>query len=95
MLLIAEILLTIAVWRKGWRGWALLPMAIVLGLAFIIGSVAGAGGASEETLLAVGLILDFAGIAALIMMTARAPKRVKEDRHAERPTVPVTAAGQN
>ena len=83
MLLIAEIVLTVAAWRKGWKGWALLPMALVVGLGFVIGFVAGADNVTDGTLLALGLILDLSGIGALIIMTARAPKRMHHHRNSE------------
>ncbi len=48
MILILEIILTINAWNKGWRWWALLPVAIVFGVAYIIGAVIGASGGTIE-----------------------------------------------
>ena len=75
MFLIIEIILTVTAWRKGWRGWALLPMGIVLGIAFVIGVAIEASGGSVENVFGVALMLDISGIVALIIMTAKAPGR--------------------
>lgn len=75
MLIIAEIILTVTAWRKGWRRWALLPMGIVLGIAFVIGVAIGTSGASAEDVFGVAFILDIPAIVALIIMTAKAPTR--------------------
>lgn len=75
MLLTAEILLTIAAWRKGWRGWSLLPMGIVLGVASVIGLAVGTAGGTQQDLIGPGLVLDAMAVVALITMTARSPKR--------------------
>ena len=39
MLLIAEIVLTIIAWKRGWRLWVILPWAIVLGALLMRGLV--------------------------------------------------------
>lgn len=83
MLLIVEILLTVAVWRKGWKGWALLPVGIECVLAFFIGMAVGAAGVKQEGFMGVALLLDVMTIVALVIMRVRAPKRVQEDRRAE------------
>ena len=75
MLLIIEILLTISVWKRGWKGWALLPMGIVLGVAFVMGLVVGTTGVSEQDFVGPCLILELLGIVALVIMAARVPKR--------------------
>ena len=75
MLIIAEIILTVTAWRKGWRVWALLPMGIVLWIAFVIGVTIGASGASAENVFGVAFMLDISAIVALIIMTAKAPSR--------------------
>jgi hypothetical protein len=68
MLLIAEIWLTVAAWKKGWRGWALLPIA----LAIMAGLIA--GGTTGEFHLEF-ILFDVAAVAALGVMVARSPKR--------------------
>ena len=75
MLIIVEIILTIAAWRKGWRWLALLPLSGVLGIAFLIGFLAGAVG-SEQDLIIPCLLLDLSGLIALIVMTAQKPKKL-------------------
>lgn len=93
MLLIAEIILTITAWRKGWRGWALLPMAVVLGLAFVIGLAVGAAGGSDQDVVGPCLILEVLGIVALIIMAARAPKTNRQVSRTHLPKEVVTVKG--
>lgn len=78
MLLILEIILTVAAWRRGWKAWALLPFAVYLFLAFMFGAVIGASGGSMDTALAVGFLLDLTAIVTLIVMVAR--PRASEQR---------------
>lgn len=77
MLFIVEIGLVVAAWRKGWRGLALMPLGITLGLAFLIGGAVGASGGSIEDAIPVLLLVDFACIGVLIGMVVRAPKGVQ------------------
>jgi len=95
MLLIAEILLTIAAWQKGWKAWALLPMTILFALGFLIGLVIDPGSTCEEDLMAFGLILDLGNIGVLITMTARPPKRGHDGKPVELPTGSVLPARQS
>ena len=64
MLLILEIALAIAAWKRGWKGWALLPFGI--GLAVVI--LTALAGASADGVVGMGFILDLASIATLIVM---------------------------
>ena len=66
MLLIFEIILTVTAWRRGWKAWALVPLAT----AFSIGFVIGASGGSMDTAMAVGLPVDLAAIGTLVAMVA-------------------------
>jgi len=93
MLLIVEGILTIVAWRKGWRGWALLPLGIVLGLAFVIGVAVAAAGGTERDAVGFGLVLDLMGMAALIGMTVRGPKKVHFENKPELPVKTVSAGG--
>ena len=74
MLLIAEIILTITAWRKGWKGWALLPVGICLAIGFMIGMVAGQNGTDIP---AAALIFDLMAVIALIIMTAKGPDKIE------------------
>ena len=79
MLLILEIILTIVSWRKGWRGWALLPAGIVGFIAFIIGAMAGAAGYSGTQVrgLTVAILpLDLLCVGVLVWMASKGRKRV-------------------
>lgn len=77
MLLIIEIMLTVAAWKKGWRGWALLPVAICFATAFLLGAAAGANGTSPDDFVGIGLVLDVLLVVVLGVMIAKAPA-VKE-----------------
>jgi len=83
MLLILEIALTVAAWRKGWGLRALLPLAFAFGLAFIMGVVGGASGGSVSDLTVPCFLCDLGAVIALIVMTRRAP--AAEDPHHSTP----------
>lgn len=85
MLMIAEILLTIRAWKKGWRVRALLPMGIALGVCIFMGAAAGASGGSADDLLGLALLIELLGVVALIVMCARGPS------HAISPAYPIIA----
>lgn len=76
MLLALEIILTITAWRKGWRGWALLPLGLGVVLGLVIGSSAGVAGVRAEAVLGPCLIFDVLVIIALAVMAAKAPRKV-------------------
>jgi len=71
MLLVLEIILTVAAWCRGWKGWALVPIAVGLFLGFLFGGVIGASSGSMEAAVVVGLLLDVAVTGTLIVMVAR------------------------
>jgi hypothetical protein len=71
--LIIEILLTIKAWRRGWRGFALLPLGILLPAGLLLGMVIGASGGNLEQALPVGILLEIACIGVLIRLAARGP----------------------
>jgi hypothetical protein len=69
MLLIAEIVLTVIAWRKGWRSRALLPLGIAGGVGFILGILIGVTHAAPVYRLA-GLPLDVGAVIALVIMSS-------------------------
>lgn len=77
MFLIAEILLTIFAWRRGWRWLALLPVGIVLAIGFFIGVGIGASGGSINDIKGGYVIFDILAIIALIVMVSVKPKSKK------------------
>lgn len=74
MLLAAEIGLTVAAWRRGWKGWALLPFGVALGIGFLIGAIMGASGASEGSIFASAIAVDVLCVGTLAGMVAK-PRR--------------------
>ncbi len=70
MLLFIEIALTTAAWKRGWKGWALLPLVIGMGIGFMSGLFM----VSDESALAFGFMLDLMCIGALIGMVVAKKK---------------------
>lgn len=77
MLLIIEVALTIAAWKKGWRGWALLPGGVTLLMGFLLGAMMGAAGVPPENMIGPAVLLDGVFILSLIAMAVWAPKKVQ------------------
>jgi uncharacterized membrane protein YfcA len=71
--LILEIGLTIAAWRNGWKGRALLPLGIGMGIAFFIGLAVGASGGTLEPVGPLLILLDLAAIGVLLWMVSNRP----------------------
>lgn len=68
MLLAIEIMLSISAWKRGWKGWVLMPW-----VALFFGATAlGGAAASQEEALAVGIVCDILLIVVLGIMTATA-----------------------
>jgi uncharacterized membrane protein YfcA len=88
-MLFLEIGLTIAAWRKGWRGMALLPMVAALLFGFLVGAAAGANGATAQSVLPFAFLGDLLCVVALIAMAKHAPRSVETSSPAE--TVPAGA----
>ena len=63
-MLIIEIILTIVAWGRGWKWLAILP----LGLAFGVGLIAGASGATMNDLESL-IWVDILAIIALVVMS--------------------------
>jgi hypothetical protein len=78
MLLILEIWLTIAAWRKGWGALALLPIGAMLLIGFCIGLAVGASGGGTAELMAPALVVELLGILTLIVMASVAPKQAED-----------------
>jgi len=68
MLLILEIILTIRAWRKGWKGLALIPGAIAVGIGMAIGASSGPSGPDMGSLVVTSLVIDGTCIAVLAAM---------------------------
>jgi hypothetical protein len=73
MLLIAQILLTVQAWRKGWRAWALLPVGIDL----LIGILIGMAVEDIDQALAPCLISGLVSLGVLIVLVVKAPRPVQ------------------
>ena len=73
MLLIAEIVLTVLAWRKGWRARALLPVGITFPTALVVGLLITLAGGPEHAPVLVGMLLDVVCVVVLIAMLVRAP----------------------
>ena len=84
--LIIQIVLTIKAWKKGWKGWALLPaptgwvISFFTGLSY--GSVAGPE-ASLAPLIVIGLLIDLISIGVLIAMVNKGRQYSTRNKAAE------------
>ena len=58
MLLIIEVALTIAAWRKGWGARALLPGFVGIAFALLLGGLMLAAGADKTSLLVVSVLTE-------------------------------------
>ena len=78
MLLVLEIMLTITAWRKGYKGFALLPV----GFALLVGVLIGMNNPDADVLSVIWV--DILAIVVLVVMiaTAKAPEDeiVKENK---------------
>jgi hypothetical protein len=74
MLLIAEIILTIFAWRKGWKWLSLIPLGTGMFTGFLIGFAVGSSGGNLDAARGVGVLLDFVIIGVLIYMVIKGPK---------------------
>jgi len=83
MIMLIEILLTVKAWRKGWKGYALLPIAIGMSVSFLIGLAAGASGGKIEDILPLCVLIELTMIISLIVMAVRSPKYVEKQREAD------------
>ena len=70
MLLILEIALGIAAWKRGWKGWAVLPAILPFGIGFFFGLVMGPE-VFESSVVGVGFIIELVCIAVLIFMVVK------------------------
>lgn len=87
MLLILEIALTIAAWKRGWKGWAIVPLAVAVSLGYVIGMVIVAQGGSMEDIIPFTLVGDGVCIVSLIALAACG--RQKVSTYNEKPAAPV------
>lgn len=74
MLVLAEIILTILAWRKGWRWWALIPVAIPFCIGFVMGIGIASQGGSISDIGGWTIIFDVLAITALIVLVSVKPK---------------------
>jgi len=74
MLLIAEILLTIFAWRKGWKWYALIPLCATVLIGLLIGVGIGASGGTTQDAFGIGVVLDIIAVVVLIGMVSKGPK---------------------
>lgn len=78
--MLLQIILAIVAWKRGWKAWALMPLAVTVVLGFAIGVVAGVQGDSFEDVMPLALVLDGACIMTLIVLIAR-PRKVSVNDH--------------
>jgi hypothetical protein len=69
--LLIEICLISKAWKKGWRGWALLPVAIGWAFCFMVGLAVGATGGSADAVLGISLLAEVGIITVLAVMAVK------------------------
>lgn len=74
--LIIEVWLTVVAWRKGWRGYALLPLAGLFCAGMLIGMSVAATGGKLEDVVGVAVLLELICIGVLIRLAVRGPRTV-------------------
>lgn len=70
MLLIAQILLTVVAWNRGWKTLALIPVGTVICLGLLVGIVGAASNTAMDALEGILLMLDFITVLVLAVMSA-------------------------
>lgn len=81
-MLLIEIILTIFVWRKGWKWRSLLPVGIAFLAGILIGMGAGMAGGNIDN-IGPAVLLDLFAIIALIVMLVKGPKEKSEIQKTE------------
>ena len=89
MLLFLEIWLTIKAWRSGWNAWALIPGAIMLPLAFLIGATVDVDPQAAVRVFPIFLMIDLIYVGVLIGMVKSRPAWVTTAHTASLATPPV------
>ena len=79
MLLIIEIALVVAAWKKGWRWRAFWPFAVACIIIVVMVAATGGNEASFSNLFPYFVALDVGIILALIPMAERGPRRPLAD----------------
>ena len=77
MFLILEMILMVKAWRRGWRAWALVPLATTLFVGFLVGMAIAASGGTLDTPPPVLLLGDVACVGVLGVMSARPRSRAE------------------
>ena len=98
MLMFLEICLTVIAWKRGWRGWALLPPVIIFGIAFFATMLFCVINGPQELPFAFEILIDVVYIVTLVVMIARPRRKAKpavvSDQSAMSPELPVPFAVQ-
>ena len=76
LFLIVETILTVIAWRKGWRGWALIPIVANLLISFVVGAAIEVSGGYVEMAYLLFLIFDIATVVVLSVLIKKGRRRV-------------------
>ncbi len=72
ILLLVEIGLTVAAWKRGWKWWSLVPLAISFFAGMIFGAVSAGTNGPRDIPFALAITTDILIITALVTMVVRA-----------------------
>lgn len=78
MILLLEVILTIAAWLRGWKWRSLIPLGSLLLMGFTMGMILGSLGVDPMVFTPAGIFLDFLGVVALIIMVIVKPKKFRK-----------------
>ena len=71
LLLLIEIGLTVASWKRGWKWRALLPLVAIFAAGMVFGGIAGATGGPAELPPALAVVSDILIIVPLVIMITK------------------------
>jgi hypothetical protein len=77
VLLLVEIGLTVAAWKRGWKWWSLLPLAASFFAGMIFGAVSAGTNGPRDIPFALAITTDILIITALVAMVARGRRGAK------------------
>ena len=80
VMLLLEIGLSIAAWKRGWHIRALMPRVMSLTVGFFLGMFILAGAATTEAMRPVAALGDVSALVALVVMAFRVPDSARREQ---------------
>ena len=83
MLLIAQIILVIFVWKKGWNWKSLIPIGLSVLFGIILGIMVGTGSTTMSDIQPITITGDVLATIALLIMLVNPPKNLPKNENQE------------